>query len=97
VGLSQRGDAFVAYCFDEAVYIWGNHVRAQLEKARAEAKDGKQAKQKQELVFRRLIEGKSPYRELGSAIDAESRELPPVRPNPRRSFRDPATMITPGE
>jgi hypothetical protein len=46
-------DAYVAYCFDEAVAVWGLHVTSELE-----AIDGKNAKQieaRREKKFNELM------------------------------------------
>jgi hypothetical protein len=38
-----KSDSYAAYCFDEAVYFFGNYVESQLNEASARAKNGKDA------------------------------------------------------
>ena len=61
-------DPYVAWCFDEAAYRWGSHVETQLRavKGKTEA----QIEGKQRILLKRLMEGKSPYREPPSEVSS---------------------------
>lgn len=48
-------DAYTAYCFDEAVYLWGSYVEGELHSAGADAKTDKEAHRKRQTAIQRLL------------------------------------------
>jgi hypothetical protein len=78
-------DPYVAYCIDEACYMWGHYVDYELDVAARDPKELnkkeiKSATARRTRTFERLMEGEQ----------AESR---PVSVS-RTQFRDPATMFS---
>lgn len=80
VGLQSESE-YLAYCFDEAVYVFGTVVDAELNKAEKGAKGEKQAAGKRLSALNRMLNE-------GAAVDKEAEEAP----KPTGRFRDPASL-----
>ena len=55
MGLDPVSEAWVAYCFDEAAFMWGNHVESSIQQAVKKAKTDQQAQTRAAGVVRRLL------------------------------------------
>lgn len=89
VGISQE-DAYAAFCFDEAVFMWGRFVDGELKKAQQGAKNDKQARSKVEMRFRALMR-----EEEAEDVNGEHDNFPKHlerKPAPSQ-FRDPSTAL----
>lgn len=76
-------DPYVAFCLDEACYVWGRHVEYELDLASRDPKDlsrkeYKQATARRTRTFDSLMNG-----------EAESKPVPQ-----KGRFKDPATMFS---
>lgn len=60
-------DPYTAWCLDDAVYAWGMHVEAELEKASSEGSDEKQRKNKVKLAWRRLFPSEGEHEEASTS------------------------------
>lgn len=49
------GDPYAAYCFDEAVYLFGNYVESELHKAAEKAKDADKAASMRQQALRAIL------------------------------------------
>jgi hypothetical protein len=81
--LLSLDDPYVAYCFDEACYMWGHYVDYELDVASRDPKElnrkeYKSATARRTRTFERLMDG-------------EQMEAKPVS---RSQYRDPATMFS---
>lgn len=70
-------DPYVAFCIDEAVWMWGRHVEFSLEEATEGTKTKAQASGKKQMVIARLF----------NEVSEEGEKKGPS------GFRDPAMMI----
>lgn len=50
-------DPYEAWCLDEACYMWGMHVDAELDKAGAKAKKAEVANQRRQAALTKLLGG----------------------------------------
>jgi hypothetical protein len=75
VGIDPRDDPFTAFCFDEAVFMWGRFVDGEMKRAVKGAKSDRQAQQKADMRWRTIMQEEEEVREndehqrqLGSVI-----------------------------
>jgi len=92
IGINPESDPYTAYCFDEAVFMWGKHVEGELRSAQKGAKSDRQAAMKLEMRFRTLMHEEQ---ETGEVESDEHKDFPKHlkrTPAPAR-FRDPMTAL----
>lgn len=81
----------MAYCFDEAVFMWGTHVEGAISEAANSGKNKRQAEQKVQMVIRQLM-----YGDLRGVAEESDSETPPrlasVKQAPKK-FRDPMSLL----
>lgn len=97
VGLDPRprhGDPFTAYCLDEAVWMWGQHVENELEKAREGGKTAKQSANKMKMRFKSLMAEREDDTE--AEVDPDFPKHLPRQAAPKK-FRDPMSLVKQGQ
>lgn len=97
---ARESDPYVAYCFDDAIYQWGNYIEDELREATSKTKNEKQAKSKATMRLKTLLAEREedenllftpPPRRGVLTVKSEDSEKPPA-PAPRK-FRDPASLF----
>ena len=86
VGLDPKSEAWPAWCFDEACFIWGKHVEYTIREATKNAKNEKQREGKAQAAMRRLMQSREE-----EVPDYEEAPEPP-----KGAFRDPAARFKKG-
>lgn len=88
----RHGDAYTAYCLDEAVWLWGSYVEGELDQVRDKAKTAKQAAEKVKMRFRTLMADREPEVEAAAEVDPDFPKHLPRLPAPTK-FRDPMSLM----
>jgi hypothetical protein len=99
-------DPWIAWCLDEATYLWGTYVDSELESIEVGKKDLKEERRKSELKRKReerLEELLGPRKEATQQEDVDEvhwddvpkdQPLPPMKSaTPMGRFRDPAGVV----
>lgn len=81
---ARRSDSWAAFCFDEACFMWGRHVEAEIREGTKKAKNDQQFRAKAIMVFNRLMAEPEPE-------TSEEEEKP--KPVKQGQFRDPAAFF----
>lgn len=82
-------DPYVAWCLDEATYMWGSHVDHEVDRAGHKKQKGEDAlKNKRLLTLNRLLDAE----EMPLSVSEPVAETPNADV-PKGKFRDPATMF----
>lgn len=86
-------DPYTAYCFDEAVYLWGAYVENELREAGEGAKTKKQGEQKVRMRISQLLnppKREAPVYEAKKEVAGVGLKAIPAK---KGRFRDPASMF----
>lgn len=83
--MGLRNDPYVAFCFDEAAYLWGQYVDGELDLASRDPKELKKSKMGAAMKRREQV--------MKQLMSDPKNEKEPARQTPSQ-FRDPALMFS---
>lgn len=86
LGSGPRSDPYAAYCFDEAVWIFGSYVEREVEKSQKGAKTTAESENRARSTMTRIFAQDTPIQSEGP------KELEAAMPPPG-TFKDPAEFF----